>query len=701
MRQPDENVKEPPMTRLIGRSAVVSAVLVWAIGAAAQPRPMGFVEALSLPVVQDPQLSPDGRQVVFAMEAADWKANRRISHLHRLDVDGSNLVQLTFGERGETSPRWSPDGTQLAFLARRDGDEHNQIYLLHAGGGEARRLTTHASAPTSITWAPDGTRLFFIAADDRTPDQREKARLQDDVYAFEETNFTQRHLWTADLAGATARVTGGAFSVGQYAISPDGSRLVMSRTSSPLLEFSHLAELWVSEARGGEARQLTSGNRVSEGSLSIAPDNTRVLFRAGANEAMEGYHNGKLFVLPLAGGPPRLVTPADATYDVSEAEWSKDGSAIFFVANLGVHDEVFSLEVASRRVTALTSGEHSLGGFDYVPAADRFVFTRNTAAHPAEVHVAAPSAPVPQRVTRVFADLPARFRLARQERLAWKGQDGQVVEGLLYYPVEYREGQRYPLIVSTHGGPASSDKFGFSPDAQVYAGMGYAVLKPNYRGSTGYGDGFLRGMSTGYFKQSHLDVMTGIDAVIAKGLADPARLVKMGWSAGGHMTNKLITFTDRFKAASSGAGAANWISMYAQSDNREFRTPWFGGTPWQADAPIDLFWDHSPLKFVAQVKTPTLFLVGEEDPRVPMPQSVEMFRALRSLGVPTHLYVAPREGHGWTELRHRLFKLQVEMEWFEKWVNGKAYRWEEVPAGEAGDKPGSGSVNPTGSGLVK
>ena len=151
------------------------------------------------------------------------------------------------------------------------------------------------------------------------------------------------------------------------------------------------------------------------------------------------------------------------------------------------------------------------------------------------------------------------------------------------------------------------------------------------------------------------------------------------------MTNKIITFTDRFKVASSGAGAANWISMYAQSDHREFRTPWFGGTPWQANAPIDLFWNNSPLKDVSKVKTPTIFLVGEQDPRVPMPQSVEMFRALKSNGVPTHLYVAPREGHGWTELRHRLFKLQIEMEWFEKYIHNRAYAWEKAPGDEKKD----------------
>ncbi|HQZ37406.1 MAG TPA: S9 family peptidase [Vicinamibacterales bacterium] len=656
--------------------------ILLAAAAVAQPRPLTFVDAMSLPGLQDPQLSPDGSQVLFVMDKPDWKANRRIGHVYRIGVDGTGQAQLTFGERGESSPRWSPDGGAVAFLARREPDTQNQVYLLHLSGGEARKLTDHPTAPESIAWSPDGSCLYFLASDAPSPEARKKARLQDDVYAFEETNFTQRHLWSVDRKGKTTRLTDGDYSIVQYAVSRDGSRFVVSRAPSPLLEFSHLAEIWTLDADGANLRQLTSQNRVSEGSLDVSPDNTQVLFRAGASEDMEGYHNGKVFVLPMAGGRPRLVTPPEADFDVSSAEWSRDGRAIYFVANLGVHDEIFRLDPASRTARALTEGEHSLAQWRYAERSDRFVFVRQSPDYPGEVHVADVSGAL-TRVTRVFADLPSRFQIARQERLTWKGADGQTVEGLLYYPVGYRAGERYPLIVATHGGPASSDQFAFGHDAQVYAGKGYAVLKPNYRGSTGYGDAFLREMSKGYFKQAHLDVLAGTDAVIAKGVADADKLVKMGWSAGGHMTNKIITFTDRFKAASSGAGAANWISMYAQSDNREFRTPWFGGTPWEADAPIDVYWNHSPLKDVARVKTPTLFLVGEEDPRVPMPQSVEMYRALRSNGVPTHLYVAPREGHGWTELSHRLFKLQIEMEWFEKWVHGRTYQWETRP----GDTP--------------
>jgi dipeptidyl aminopeptidase/acylaminoacyl peptidase len=648
-------------------------------------RPMTFVDALELPTIQDPQLAPDGRQILFVMERPDWKANRRVGHIYRINADGSGQIQLTAGERGESNPRWSPDGRMIAFTARREVDQHDQIYLLDTHGGEARRLTNHPTAPGNLTWAPGGKTIYFTASDAKSPDESDKDRLRDDVYTFEETNFKHRHVWTTDLEGKTSKVTDGQYSVNQYSLAMDGARLVIARTPSPLLEFSHLAEVWIMSADGSSARQLTSGNRVAEGNLAISPDNTRVLFTAAANEKLEGYHNRKIFVVPAGGGPARVLSPSDATYEVSDASWSADGRSVYFVANLGVHDQIFRLDPSTREARQLTKGDHSLGGWQYATSVDTFAFTRNTPDRPGEIHIARPAGGEPARVTSVFDETAARFTVARQERITWKGQDGVTVEGLLYYPADYRQGQRYPLIVSTHGGPASSDQFGFSGDVQVYTGKGYAVLKPNYRGSTGYGDAFLREMSRGYFKQSHLDVMTGTDAVIAKGLADPEKLVKMGWSAGGHMTNKLITFTNRFKAASSGAGAANWISMYAQSDMREFRTPWFGATPWQADAPIDLYWNHSPLKDVSKVTTPTIFLVGEADPRVPMPQSVEMYRALKTNGVPTHLYVAPREGHSWTELRHRLFKLQIEMEWFEKWIHGRPYTWEKVPGDEKKD----------------
>jgi dipeptidyl aminopeptidase/acylaminoacyl peptidase len=648
-----------------------------------QPRAMTAVDLLDLPRVSDPQLAPDGRQVLFVVSEADWKENKRTSHVHRVNADGGGALQLTHGASGETSPRWSPDGATIAFLARRGDDEHNQIYLLPNAGGEARRLTRHATAVSRIAWAPDGSALYFTATEPKSAGQKAKEKAKDDVYPYDD-DYEHVHLWRVAAAdGAEARVSEGDFSISGYDVSRDGRRIAFQRGPSPLLGELGRSEVWVMDADGTNARALTQ-NAVPEGDVAISPDGARVAFTCDCGPGFEPYYPSRLFVAETAGGAPRSLAP-DFVHDVDGLAWSRDGRALFVLANLGVHNELFRIDSGSGRAVQITEGAHALGGWSFEAALARHAMVVDSAASPGEVHVLAEGEREPRRLTRVHGDFAARFRLPRLERVEWKGKDGVSVEGLLYYPLDHQPGRRVPLVVQTHGGPRSSDKYGlgsWGSYVPVLAAHGYAVLKPNYRGSTGYGERFVRDMVGAYFRNSHLDVMAGVDHVIAMGVADPERLVKMGWSAGGHMTNKIVTFTDRFKAASSGAGAANWISMYGQSDVRIYRTPWFGGTPWQQDAPIAAYWDNSPLKHVANVKTPTLVLVGERDARVPMPQSVEMFRALRANGVPTKLWVAPREPHGWNELRHQLFKINVELDWFAKHALGKPYAWEKPP--EAG-----------------
>jgi dipeptidyl aminopeptidase/acylaminoacyl peptidase len=644
-------------------------------------RAMTLVDVLNVPNLTDPQLSPDGRQVAYVLAKADWKANKRISHIWRVNGDGTGSVQLTSGQDGETGPRWSPDGRTLAFLAKRGAEEATQIYLLPNSGGEAQALTAQASAIADIRWAPDGKSIFFVAPEPKTDEEKAREKAKDDVFAFDE-DYKQRHLWRVSVSDRkTERLTTGDYSVLSYDLSRDGRRVAFNRAPTPLLGTSEESEVWIMNADGSSASQLTH-NGIAERSARISPDGTQVIFLAGANEKFESYYNGKIFVVPSAGGAAKLLA-ADLPYAVDAADWSRDGASVYFLANLGVHNELFQLDVKSGKARQLTDGQHALGGWSFVAEADRHVMTIDDAENTGDVWLIGSANPgTPTRVTHVFDYLAQDFRLPRQEKVQWKGADGVTVEGLLYYPLDYREGQRYPLAVQTHGGPQASDKYGLAEWGSyvpVLTAKGYLVFKPNYRGSTGYGDSFLRDMVGHYFQNAHLDVMTGVDYLIAKGIADGDRMVKMGWSGGGHMTNKIITYTTRFKAASAGAGATNWISMYAQSDTRTFRTPWFGGTPWQKNAPIDTYWENSPLKYVSNVQTPTIILVGEKDVRVPMPQSVEMYRALKSNGVPTHLYVAPREPHGWQELRHELFKMNVELDWFEKYAIGRRYEWEKAP----------------------
>jgi dipeptidyl aminopeptidase/acylaminoacyl peptidase len=669
----------------VGRAAPAAVVQPAPGHTGAAPRPMTLVDIASLPRVIDPQLSPDGSTVVYMLSQPDWNLGRPVYHLWRQDTRGGAPVQLTTGA-GETpgATRFSPDGTAVVFA--RGGQ---LVLLAMANGSEPRPVTKHGTAVSSPSWSGDGSRIYFIAADPPTHEERDRERRKEDVYALDE-NVKARQLWTVSVAtGQETAITAGPLSVLSYRLARDGSRLVVVRAPTPLEDDKHRSELWLMDASGANLREITR-NEVEEIQPELSPDNSRILFLAETNDKLEPYYPSNVFTMPATGGPAKPVLP-DFPYSIEQASWSPDGGSILAVANMGVHSEIVQIDVAARQWRALTSGDHYIPpSWNVVSDAKRMVFQFDEPTRFGDVWTlavptsSAPSAE-PIRVTGAFDHLAQTFALPRQEKVSWKGADGTTIEGLLFYPVGYTSGQRYPLVVQMHGGPAESDKFGAGPGLllsyfPVLTAHGYAVLRPNYRGSTGYGSAFYRDVVGGYFRNMQFDVLAGVDYLVKRGIADPDRLIAMGWSAGGHLTNKLVTMTARFKAASSGAGVAEWTSMYAQSDVRTNRTPWFGGTPWQKNAPIAAFWNHSPLKDAANVRTPTLFFVGENDVRTPLAQSIEMYRALKSNGVPTHLWVAPREGHQWGELRHQVFKANTELAWFERYALGRTtYVPEQTP----------------------
>ena len=273
-----------------------------------------------------------------------------------------------------------------------------------------------------------------------------------------------------------------------------------------------------------------------------------------------------------------------------------------------------------------------------------------------------------------------RFELGQQEEITWRSKDGTTVGGVLVKPVGYRPGQRYPLIVAIHGGPASADVLGFNGGygSQVYAGAGYVVLRPNYRGSTNYGQKHKTDIVGNYFAPGFDDIMAGVDQLIAQGIADPDRMGALGWSAGGHWSNWILTHTDRFKAISSGAGTSNWISMYAQSDVQRNRQFYLGNKLPYDD--FDAYWNQSPLKYIRNARTPTMIHVVEGDPRVPSPQSLELHMALKQLGVPTELFMYPGSTHGIPDPRNQYVKAVSEMAWMDYYVRGKGkkFSWRDV-----------------------
>jgi dipeptidyl aminopeptidase/acylaminoacyl peptidase len=682
------------LLRTLAVAALLSAALAATRGRAQQPqstKPMSLIDLATLPRIAGapPQLSPDGKTVAYLLSRTDWKAGRQIFQLWRQDVAGGAPVQLTFSEGGVQpgALRWSPDGKTLLFL--RDG----QIVLLPRDGGEARALTKHVTnvyvspppAASAPSWSPDGTTIYFLAADARTADERERDRVRDDVFLMDEGS-RQRQLWKIVVAtGVETQVTTGDSTVNEYSLSADGKRIAIVRAPSPADMDLFRGEVWMLDANGENPHVLTS-NSIEEKTINLSPDGTQVLFLADTNDRFEPNYPTNLFIVSASGGTPRLAVP-DFRYTFDQAVWTPDGKAITATVNMGVHSEFFRIDVNARQAQQLTDGPHFIPpGWSMVPGVGQIVFQADEPTRFGDVWtVPIGGAQVtPARVTHQFDSLDRDFALPRQERAEWKGADGTSIEGVLFYPADYRPGQRHPLVVQLHGGPMESDKFGIGSGSTLHyvpvlTGKGYFVLRPNYRGSIGYGTAFARDVVDGYFHQMAPDVLLGVDALIARGLVDQDRLVVMGWSAGGTLVNKLVTMTDRFKVASSGAGISNWISLYGQTDSTAFRRTWFGGTPWRKDAPFDLFWNNSPIKDVANVKTPTLFFVGEADTRVGLAQSVEMYRALKSLNVPTELLVAPNAGHQWGSLAHLLRKANTELEWFEKYANHRSYVWEKAP----------------------
>ncbi len=644
---------------------------------------MSPVDLLNIPRVGDPQISPDGTRVLFLLATTDWAGNRRVPQIWQIGVNGTNLRRLTSGDNGAAAARWSPDGSSIAFLSR------GSINVMDADGAGARQVSKRTGV-SEIAWHPDGRSIFFLAAEPPTDAERERQRVRGDIRVLDEA--PRRHLWKVSVAdGEESRITSGGDHTFGFKISPRGDRIIVHRRPTALPADTDRMELWNIAVDGSAPIQITR-NAVPEYDGELSPDGTQVLFIARANDRFESYYNANVFLAPASGGQARPLLP-DYPHEILQAGWAEDSKSIWMVANLGARSQLLQVVVSSREIRQITTGDHSVVPLTWTSAAGRHVFQIDEPARIGDIWTWAPGDAGAVRVTSIYDYLDRRFQLPRQALVQWKGSDGTPIEGILTYPIDYTPGTRYPLVVQLHGGPEASDRFGWGSIFFYYqpawAGRGYAILRPNYRGSSGYGNRSYREPVGGYFKNSHLDVLAGVDRLIVMGIADGDRVGIMGWSAGGHLVNKLITFTNRFKAAASGAGVANWISLYGSSDTRSDRDLWLGGTLWQPHPPIETYWEQSPLRHVSKVRTPTLFLSGENDTRVPVSQAIEFSRALKALGVPTELHIAPNEGHDWAQPRHQLHKMNAELEWFERYVRTTRYT-PQVPPSE-----NDGTVLPT------
>ena len=716
--------------------------LTWAGEVSAQQRTFTFMDVQELKRAGSWVPRSDGALMLYTVTTPDWVEASSQSDIHIVSLaDGvSSSRRLTFtDEKNETQPTWAPDGSFFVFLSNRDseGSEGNQLYMMRHDGGEAQKVTEAEEGVSGFDFSPDGRwlvyrsgesgqeqlfgisvadlpvgeagqltegeagieqwdfspdggRIYFVRPDEF--DEDEKLRLEEG-FTVDVKNATTplSGLWSLDIVSGTESpmTTSGSYSVDGFTVSPDGRWISFAGGSTERYERNITqarlyTDQYLLEVSSGQVERLTDNYEVGESGLSFSPDSRWIAFTAPDDMERYSMTNSRMYVRAVDdrdGAFRKIGTEFDE--NIRAGFWSDDASTIYFNAGVTVTTQLHAMDVQTGQVRQLT---HERAALSVSRDEDSGVILigYSDPITPPTVFTTASVEGVMDRSSWIqLVDANQQLRdvsFGEEVEINWTSTDGKTVGGVLVYPVGYSEGTRYPLIVAIHGGPASADQLRFNGgyNAQVYAGAGYAVLKPNYRGSTNYGNAHRTDIVGDYFTLGFDDIMTGVDHLIEEGIVDSERMGALGWSAGGHWSNWILTHTDRFKAISSGAGTMNWISMYAQSDVQRNRQFYIGDEFLYEN--FDPYWDQSPLKYIADAKTPTMVHVVEGDPRVPSPQSVELHMALKKLGVPTELFMYPGRSHGIPDPRNRLVKAVSEMAWMDHYVRGigDKFEWKQV-----------------------
>lgn len=632
-------------------------------------RLFGSADALRVARVSGPRLSPDGSRVAYLVSALQTEKDKPMTDVTQLWVvpaagPATAARQYTRGEKSVSGVKWSPDGTILAFTTAA-GDEKDakpQVWFMYATGGAPWQVTRHASGVRGFEFSPNGKTLLLVATAPQPADEMQREKMKDDAVIVDH-DFKQAQLWTWDIAsGEEKQLTNGDFTVTDARWSPDGARIAFSTTPTPRLDDISLQTAWVVDAAGGAPRRLvdtpdpTSGARWS-------PDGAWIAYLSSRGGQP---HQVNLFVVRAAGGQPRQLTTG-FTLDAGEPRWSPDGSTIYFSTNTRESNEIFAANVAAGTVQQVTTTPGDVELTDIGADGKVTIGTRSDPAHPTDVFRSDLRFQTLEPITNQNAWL-ADYALGAAVVVQWKSsKDGLQIDGIVTQPVDFDASHRYPMLLNPHGGPTGASLLSFNPTAQIMAANGYLVLEPNFRGSTGRGEQFAAANEHDWGGGDYRDDMSGVDAVIARGWADPNRLGAFGWSYGGFMTFWIDTQTDRFKAISPGAGLPDLYSMYAQTDIHRYLRTFFGmKAPWDD---FQEYWDHSPMKYVTNVKTPTMILHGQADTRVPIPQAEEFYRALADRQVPVEFVTYPRENHGFVEPRHIQDRWQRYLVFFGRYLD--------------------------------
>ena len=656
-------------------SKPAASLLLYAVALTGATTPT-IDQSLSMKSVSGAQISPDGRYVAYSVQQANWENNEFVSQIWIAVTATGERYQLTSGKKSSADPQWSPDSRRIAFTSDRDGKR--QIYVIAPDGGEASQLTAEENGVEAIAWSPDGSAIAFTSTG---PDPKAKKDRKDRYGDFDIIggDYSMHHIWQvkvpAEIPSDVKKLPmvepltkGDQFSVSAFAWSPDGKRIAFAASRDPDLGSQDTEQIYILDLTDLHVRKLLDAGGPNS-NPKWSPDGKQVAYVTANGDPFFFYANRYIAVVPADGGSARVLT-REFDENANLIDWGPDG--IYFSASQKTNAHVFHLDPGSGATRRITGPEQF-----WAPGASFTKDYRTMAAVGAapnrfpEVLVSPTENFVPRYLTDVASQWKD-FHLASREVIEWKSADGTPIQGILVKPADYDPARKYPLLVVIHGGPTGVDTPVMSADryysVERFAAKGALILRPNYRGSAGYGARFralnVRNLGVGDYQ----DVLAGVDSLIAKGMVDKDRVASMGWSEGGYISAFITCFSDRFKAVSVGAGISDWVTYYVNTDIHPFTRQYLKATPW--DDP-EIYRKTSPITYVNRAKTPTLIQQGDQDKRVPPPDSYELYQALKDRGVPVKLIFYKGFGHPINKPKQQRAVMEHNYEWFSKYIWGE------------------------------
>jgi dipeptidyl aminopeptidase/acylaminoacyl peptidase len=659
-----------------------------------------FEEVISLRNAGAVTLSPDGKNVAFTIQTTDWNDNRTDVEIW-LSKENQKPFQLTNNSKNNsTNPIFSPDGQWIAFLS--DRGNKTQIYVMRVEGGEARAVTKEEENISSFEWHPSGTQFIFLK-----PEKEDKKRkdIEKRYGGFEtdDKEFTLSHLWQIDFKPAMAdpselpcyettdslkvkagciewpkakRLTEGKFTINNFIVSPDGSKVGFTHQPNPLINSFLKADISFIDIESKKLSPIVT-NPSSDALEDWSPDSKEILFTSNLSDTTSNFYaNSKLYAIDINTKQSRQLAK-DLDEDLGGFIWR--GSAIYSSIWNKTKRPVYKIDPKTGSHAVWLNAPEQIFGISFSKNADRIAFTGRNGDELTEVFTSAVSNLQPQKISDLSNQI-VNWKVATSEVISWKSKDGAIIEGVLHKPKNYDPSKKYPLLVVIHGGPTGIDTPtpvpGYVYPIIQWLDKGCLVLRPNYRGSAGYGEKFrslnVKNLGVG----DAWDVLSGVDYLDSKGMIDKSKMGCMGWSQGGYISAFLTTNSDQFKAFSVGAGISNWVTYYVSTDIHPFTRQYLKATPWSDEA---IYKKTSPMTNINKAKTPTLIQHGEFDRRVPISNAYELLQGLRDKGVPSELIVYKGFGHGITKPKEKLAATWHNWQWFNKYIWGENV---EVPAGD-------------------